>query len=234
MCLVYERIIAAQLGGIMEDLEVAAGADHPLAFVSTLEKIMSLTKIDKHQELSNNLLEWIFYDALNCFRSGWLDRDAKRDEMLAFSKASLLGRRVVFYLVQKLKYGATDMAADPRTSAGFLANMSSHKCFSKGGFHDGADQTWLSDLYPFQREALYIFKLLFSGNADFHNALLEGSARDPNVSAEQVLQLPKFKSLVNLDHLMEVKAHPGQTCASVLLIRTLRYLSRLSRPTAGS
>ena len=110
MCQVYERIMAAQLGGTMEDLEVAAGADHPLAFVSTLEKIMSLTRIDKNQELSNSLLEWIFCDALNCFRSGWLDREARRDEMLAFSKASLLGRRIVFYLVQKLKYGATDMA----------------------------------------------------------------------------------------------------------------------------
>ena len=111
--------------------------------------------------------------------------------------------------------------------------MLSHKCFLKGGFHDGADQTWLSDLYHFQREALYIFKMLLSGSNDFHSALLDASAKDPNVSAEQVLQLPKFKSLVNLDHLMEVKAHPGQTCASVLLVPELRYLSRLSRPTAG-
>ena len=206
----HDRIMAAQLGDLMEELEVAAGAEHTLATVSTLEKIMSLTKIDKNVELSNKLVEWIFYDALNCLRSGWLDRDAKRDDMLAFSKASLLGRRCVFYLTQKLKYGQTDMAADPRTPAGFLANMLSHRTFSKGGFHDGVDQTWLADLYSFQRDALYSIKLFFSGSAELHNLLLEASQKDANVSAEVFLQCPKIKIWVDIDHLLDVKMHPGK------------------------
>ncbi|CAE7239929.1 unnamed protein product [Symbiodinium microadriaticum] len=210
MVLVHDRIMAAQLGDLMEELEVTAGAEHPLATVSTLEKIMSLTKIDKNVELSNKLVEWIFYDALNCLRSGWLDRDAKRDDMIAFSKASLLGRRCVFYLIQKLKYGQTDMAADPRTPAGFLANMLSHRTFLKGGFHDGGDQTWLADLYSFQRDALYSIKLFFSGSADLHNLLLEASQKDANVSAEVFLQCPKIKILVDIDHLLDVKLHPGK------------------------
>ena len=53
------------------------------------------------------------------------------------------------------------------------------------------------------------------------------------MSAEQVLQLPKFKSLVNLDHLMEVKAHPGQTCASVLLVPDIAISQQIVTSNRG-
>ena len=201
MCTVHDRIQAAKLGPLMEDLEEAGGADHPLSVISTLEKIMSLTRLDGNSALSAALLEWIFFDTLNCLRSGFLDRAAKRDEMLPFSKSSLLGRRCCFYLLQKLTYAGSSMNADRE---GFLANFMSHRDFLNGGFHDGADQTRLSQLFPFQTEALYAFRLLFSGNGDLHTELLEAVSKDANLSAEQALQLPEIKRLINLDHLLEL------------------------------
>ena len=188
MCTVHDRIQAAKLGPVMEDLEEAGGADHPLSVISTLEKIMSLTRLDGNSALSAALLEWIFFDALNCLQSGFLDRAAKRDEMLPFSKSSLLGRRCCFYLLQKLTYAGSSMNADRKTSEGFLANFMSHRDFLNGGFRDRADQTWLSQLLPFQTEALYVFKLLFSGNGNLHTALLEAVSKDANLSAEQAYE----------------------------------------------
>ena len=206
MTTVYERVTAAGLEAIMEKLDNSVGQDHPLSMVSALDKIMAMTKINGNATLSNSLLTWIFYDSYFCLESGWLDKDVKRDEIIAFCKASLLGRRIVFYLISKLKTTDTDLKGEmPKSRAGFLWHFLSFENFLKGDFHDGADQTWLAELWPFQRESLYTFKMIFSGNASVRDSLLKTTAKDPNISAEQALQLECFSKDINLQHLLDVK-----------------------------
>lgn len=213
MQLVHNRISAASLEFIMEDMENLSGVDHLLSRLTNLDLLCNLTKIDKNPGLQAALLRYVFEDIKRSIASRVLHADANRETVVQFARSSLLSRRMVLYLSAKFKVpedlvtssdSTPDLAAKFRTAHTVWQNFATHERLDASGLTSStSDLTWCSSLLPFQHEVLPVLKQLLVPNVLVKDALQKSIEKDATVSAEEALQQPHWIELFRLPDLLQ-------------------------------
>jgi hypothetical protein len=210
---VYNRMVAIDCNDFMEQLEDAVGIDHCLSKVTVLEAMCTMTKLDKNVGLQNSLLRWVCDDISQALMAQCLPVDLNREAAVSHARASLLGRRVVFYLISKLRApGQDDSEGATRAQPPFTTRETCHLIFySHKRFEDSkiglahADHTWQSALLPYQLEMLTVLKQFMLPNPLIREALYKTTQQNPMISAEETLQQAPWLELVNLPRLLELR-----------------------------
>lgn len=97
--------------------------------------------------------------------------------------------------------------SDPKSVKGFGSNFSSHLSYIKAGLASSAcsDLTWMANLHAYQRDSLPVFRILMEPSLATVSLLQQSVEKDATIPAELALQQPRWKSLLDLDSLMEAK-----------------------------
>jgi hypothetical protein len=204
---VCARMSAVDASGCMDLLEDEFGVDHGLSKITPLEHICSLTRVDKNPGLQNALLRWVLEDLVRSMISRALPSDATSQSLVTHARGAMLARRIVMYLVHKLKLPARegDAPTPPyQCSHTCFLNFSNHKRFDESGLNsDVSDRTWFSDLLPYQLDAVPVLQMFMVPNAVVHEALADSIQQNPMISAEEALQHPRWSELVGLQELLK-------------------------------
>ena len=205
---VCARMSAAEANILMDALEDAFGVDHCLSKITALEQICSLTRVEKNTGLQNSLVRWVLEDLVRSMLSRSLTSDATTQSLATHAKGAMLARRIVMYLVHKLKLPAREGDAPPtppyKCSVTCFMNFSSHKRFDESGLcSDASDRTWFSDLHPYQLDAMSILQMFMVPNPMVHEALADSIQQNAMISAEEALQHPRWSELVGLPELLK-------------------------------
>ncbi|CAE7033684.1 unnamed protein product [Symbiodinium sp. CCMP2592] len=215
MVLVRRRVGEADLDSFMTEMEEQHGVDHLLSKYGTIEKLCQLTNVKSDAKLSNALLAYAMHDIRERLKNFVLSNSETKQGVLASAKGSLLSRRILFYLISKLRLARSEIKACPedlglatnlRSAAGFFSNFLSHKAYHDSGLTTlASDKTWLSQLLPYQRDSLQSLRLLLEPSPAMCKLLEDTVEKNQHISAEEVLQQPRWDSELSLQKLLIAK-----------------------------
>ena len=155
------RVLAASCDSLLEEWEDELGIEHQLAKTFVLERLCQMTKAES-EDVQNQLLRWLFFDLRFSMRLKKIGRTV----VVHRAKASVLGCRLLFYAVSKLRLSKSEAKAagiecedDHKKPRGFFSNFVSHENWEFSGLGDlASDNTWVAGLLPYQQEALPILQ----------------------------------------------------------------------------
>ena len=215
MVSVRRRVAEAGLDNFMNEMEEQHGIDHLLSKHSTIEKLCQLTNVKTDAKLSNALLAYAMHDVRERMKNFVLSNSDTKQAVLASAKGSLLSRRILFYLISKLRLTRSDikgcpedlgLAADLHSPAGFFSNFLSHTAYHDSGLTTlASDKTWLSQLLPYQRDSLQSLRLLLEPSPAMCKLLEDAIEKNQHISAEEVLQQPQWDQELSLQKLVLAK-----------------------------
>ncbi|CAE7809555.1 unnamed protein product [Symbiodinium sp. CCMP2592] len=205
ICRIRKRMAEAKADIVMDQVEeILKVVDHPLAKTGTLEKLTSMTKL-ANAPLQNELLLFVVSALMVLFRSKTLGLEATRETLVQHARAALLARRIINYMLMKLKPPGP-AEENPRSPAGFHKNFLSFENFESSRLADEcSDHTWLAGLYGYQREALPQLKQFLVGDLQIYSVLIKLCDNDPLVPAEVALQQTSVMKLVTLKELLDMR-----------------------------
>ncbi|CAE7470477.1 unnamed protein product [Symbiodinium sp. CCMP2592] len=132
-----------------------------------------------------------------------MSANANRDDVVSSARVALLSRRLILYIISKLRCPEDGQDADPKSAAGFWKNFYSWKHYFASGLGDEAGNfTWLSQLREYQRDSLPILRQFYDGTDTVRDALQKCVEKDQNMSAEIALQQPHMAKVANLPDLI--------------------------------
>ena len=221
MVTVRKRVADAGMDDLMRDMEERWTAEHPLSKVSALEGLCKMTKTNP--QLQNGLLAFVMEDIAEAVNNRVLSKTENAKQVLAHARGSLLARRVLYYLVSKLRLTKADAksidknspglgsASDSRTPLGFYNNFLSHKDFRASELSAIiSDKRWLSGLLNYQRESLESMRILLEPNQKVCQMLLDVTDKNPRIAAEELLQRQEWDGLLRYSDLMAMRTFPAQ------------------------
>lgn len=224
MVLVRKRVAEASLDNFMNEMEEQYGLDHLLSKYSTIEKLCQLTNVKTDAKLSNALLAYVMHDIRERMKNFVLSNSDTKQAVLGSAKGSLLSRRILFYLISKLRLSRADIkgcpddlgvAADLESPAGFFLNFLSHTAYHGSGLATFAsDKTWLSRLLPYQRDSLQSLRLLLEPSPAMCKLLEDAVEKNQHISAEEVLEQPQWDEELSFKKLLLAKESWPQTLVS--------------------
>ena len=188
---VHRRIMSCgdpRMLEIISKFDELYASRHVLAHLQGLELLTTKCHIANNPAVSSQLLLWcaehIYLDVM----SGQLSPDESKAGLQACINRALLKRRVCHYLIKKLT--VPDEFGGHRAFADSFASMGK---FKESGFDSMNSAAWLSDLPPFQVEAVAFMAKILRHSPALDEVWMALVGKDPTIQAEVALTSSEFK-----------------------------------------
>ena len=144
---------------------------------------------------------------------------ANRDDVLLAGRVALLARRLVLYIISKLRCPENKATADPKTPESFWSNFHSWSKYNSSALSDAcANNTWMAGLRKYQLEALPVLRQFYDMNETVRDALEKCIEKDATMSAEIALQQTFMAKVVQLSDLMALKENLASINSTISLL----------------